>query len=370
MWLSLSSSVNSPCQATCADVLRKQLILPRLPEDVREPNLNNKPPHARTSIEAMFDISLGHHSSISSHASTASSTEDLRVLNYNAPSSVQVPRDINYDKIEQSTPENFAQWFPSNETLFLRHDDEVIDGNMCLKLFTATDHGYGPPLQLFYLRMHDLQKREFSLRRFGRESGREVCHTSRIYKRGQPTRSRVRRSIRNSIGSIRNFSRRSSRSSQTSGRSSQSGTESANYHSESALTEASEADVQDNSFSPQIADDMISSEPTSRISLEFSNYAKVDLSRKGYGSHRHYDFEYWGTSYHWERLKSNESSGRKRSYSLYRSRSDQVVAHITLQDCKDSEIRVEEASGGWVPPVWMRITDPSISAKTPNDIPE
>ena len=242
---------------------------------------------------------------------------------------------------------------------------------MCLNVITATDRGVGPFLQLFYLRMYDLKRRDFSLRRYGRNSGREVCHTSRIYKTAPNARSRVRRSISNSVNNIRSFSRRSSKSSQTSAQSSQSGNESASYYSESALTDGSEADAQINVSSPQPADEDLSPQPGNEISLEFSNYANIKLSRKGFGARKSYDFQYWGTGYQWKRLNKAKSPGRKRSYNLYRGPSDFVVAHIAMQDLDPAESCGEETPGNWIPPIWMRITDPSIlSSKSATDIPE
>lgn len=268
-----------------------------------------------------------------------------------------------HTKFEWSTPESFSRWFPSNETLFVRHDDDLTSRNMCLNVLTATDQGFGPLLQLFYLRMYDLRKRAFSLRRYSRDSGLEVCRTSRIHKEATGARPRVRRSINNSINSIRNFSRRSSRSSQTSAQSSQSETEYSNYSSESAVNkDECEAQVSTSPQGPVV--DTQSEQSSNQISLDFSNYARIVVSRKAFGARKSYDFEYWGTAYQWKRLKKSQSLGRKRSYNLYRrDHSDLVVAHITLQDLTWSQTRDEEEMGGWVPPIWMRITDPSILSK-------
>jgi hypothetical protein len=40
-----------------------------------------------------------------------------------------------------------------------------------------------------------------------------------------------------------------------------------------------------------------SPEPTNKVSLAFSNYAHVEISRTGIGKNRNYEFEYWGTNY-------------------------------------------------------------------------
>ena len=360
-------------QDNCVDVQRKQRNLPRLVEEhnIRESVLGCRPLHNALRSETTVDFSHSHHSSISSSVSTRSSVEDFLVPKYDEPSSTQHFNDVANEKIQQSTPQSYAQWFPSSETLFVRHGDEAVDGNMCLSVVTATDQGIGPLLQLFYLRMHDLKNREFSLLRYGRDSGREVCHTHQIYKKAPGARSRFRRSISGSVNNIRSFSRRSSRSSQMSAQSSQSGNESANYYSESALGEGSEVEAHTNVSSPQPANDDGSPKPSNKIRLEFANYAHVTVSRKGIGARKSYDFQYWGTKYQWKRLNKSQSSGRKRSYNLYRGLSDLVVAHIAMQDLNPAHSRDRETSGAWVPPIWMRITDPSIlSSENSTDIPE
>jgi hypothetical protein len=50
-------------------------------------------------------------------------------------------------------------------------------------------------------------------------------------------------------------------------------------------------------------------EPTNTIKLEFSNYARVDVTRRGGGAtagHRRYEFEWWGHRYSW-RLAAERS---------------------------------------------------------------
>ena len=172
-----------------------------------------------------------------------------------------------------STLENFPQLFPSNETLFLRHDVEVIDGDMTLCIATGTSQGMGPFVQLFYLKMHDLKKREFSLRRYHRKSGREVCRASRVSRKSIRKRTRVRRSISNSISSIHSLSnsRGSSTASQTS---SVSGAESVSNRSDSSAASC----LNTNMKRPKR--NIPSPEPTRQITIEFSNYAHVELSSR------------------------------------------------------------------------------------------
>lgn len=114
-----------------------------------------------------------------------------------------------------SIPAISTQLFPSSETLFLQHDDDISKGNLALCIATATDQGSGPRVQLFHLKMKDVKRRKFSLRRV---SGEEVCSTSRVYRTKVRRRTRLRRSISSSMSSIQSMSsgRRSSVSSQIS----------------------------------------------------------------------------------------------------------------------------------------------------------
>lgn len=122
------------------------------------------------------------------------------------------------EQTSTSTPDNFPKLFPSSETLFLQHDNEIVDGKLALCVATATDRGCGPRVQLFYLKMKDIERRKFSLRRHKRASGQEVCFTSRVYRTKVRRRTRVRRSISSSMSSLQSMSsgRRSSISSQAS----------------------------------------------------------------------------------------------------------------------------------------------------------
>lgn len=310
------------------------------------------------------------HPCASNQTSILPPVDNFSVLMDKEPSPMPPKAHSRNTEFEWSTPESFARWFPSNETLFVQHDDKLTSGKMCLNVLTATDQGFGPLLQLFYLQMYDLKKRSFSLRRYSRDSGLEVCHTSRIYKKATGARPRIRRSINSSITSMRNFSRGSSRSSQTSAQSSQSEHEYSNYSSESAVNE-DENEAQVKTSFQQTVGDTLFEQSSNQISLEFSNYANILLSRKAFGARKSYDFEYWGTAYQWKRQKKSQSLGKNRSYNLYRGQSDLVVAHITLQDLSWSQTDEEEEMGGWVPPIWMRITDPSIlSENNSTDIPD
>lgn len=116
-----------------------------------------------------------------------------------------------------------------------------------------------------------------------------------------------------------------------------------------------------------------SPEPTNKISLAFSNYAHVEMSRTGIGRNRRYEFEYWGTNYIWVRKRGDSQSGTAPSYSLCKSYSrDIILAHIKVQETDEYDIRAGHSAGGWIPRALMRITDDEIiSPRTgTNDLPE
>ena len=70
--------------------------------------------------------------------------------------------------VRPSTPQDFAKLFPSRERLSIRHDDFTPDGNMNLRVDTVVPGRRRQTMQLFHLRMYDLGKRDFSLRRYCR----------------------------------------------------------------------------------------------------------------------------------------------------------------------------------------------------------
>lgn len=126
------------------------------------------------------------------------------------------PYDVPYDghdvvapKPLASSPQEFADYFPSTQRLCIRHDDSTLDGNMNLRVDTKarTHNGREVDLTLFHLRMHDLKRRDFSLRRYCRDSGREICHSSR--KCSKPSimkRPGLQRSMSNALSSLRSKS--------------------------------------------------------------------------------------------------------------------------------------------------------------------
>lgn len=98
--------------------------------------------------------------------------------------------------------------------------------------------------------------------------------------------------------------------------------------------------------------------PTNTVKLEFSNYARVDVSRNNHHKVHHYDFEWWGHKYSWKRVLDKNLSVV--SYHLMRDGHGMAVAHITPEMRSPNQIQEEEWAGGWIPPCHMWISDPSI----------
>ncbi|MBE3043592.1 hypothetical protein IMZ48_13680, partial [Candidatus Bathyarchaeota archaeon] len=93
----------------------------------------------------------------------------------------------------------FPELFPSMDRMLIRHDELTSDGNMNLRVDTQLPHRPQRMVQLFHLRMYDLDARVFSLRRYGRDSGREVCRSKREYSASP---SEGRQALQRSVSSV------------------------------------------------------------------------------------------------------------------------------------------------------------------------
>jgi hypothetical protein len=242
--------------------------------------------------------------------------------------------------LRPSTPQDFAEILASAKRLSIRHDDTTCDGNMNLRVDTEDPFG-GPraSIQLFHMRMQDLKKREFSLRRYERSSGREVCHSTRKYKSASDRRPKLTRSVSNALASIRGSKPRRI----DSGLSSHSSQSSPSFRR------------QDSGYgSPPDEDSETADQvPTNTVKLEFSNYAIVNVARRGARSSKRYEFEYWGHAYAWRRSLDADGSI---SYHLHRD-DGRITAHI-LPELRDAnQVRAHARAGGWVPPCSMWVSD-------------
>ena len=249
-----------------------------------------------------------------------------------------------------STPPEFGELFPSSRRLCIRHDDTTLDGNMNLRVDTEVpiSGGRKADFTLFHLRMYDLRNRDFSLRRYCRDSGREVCHTSRVYgKTVAERRPSLQRSVSSAFASFR--------SKQDGKVAAATGLKRHDSGYDSTLDEDDEAYQAE----PQHWTDMSSAMPTNTTKLDFSNYAQVNVKRRGAKGSKRYSFEYWGTTYTWKRVVRKDGSFREVSYHLIND-AGAVLAHAVPVPLTIAQAQQEHDKGGWVPPCSMWISDPSI----------
>ncbi|EON66142.1 hypothetical protein W97_05385 [Coniosporium apollinis CBS 100218] len=288
--------------------------------------------------------------SVETYASTIPSEDEPDIAHDACPDfevPEQHPEPFPIDALP-ATPRDFAELFPSSRRLLIRHDDSTIDGNKNLRIDTQVDtmSGRVQNLTLFHLRMHDLKDREFSLRRYCRDSGREVCHSvGKHHKAAAEKRPGLQRSLSSALATLLN--KPDSKSSSSPGiKRSDSGYNSMNGEEDS---EASIKPVTLRKGHPQT--------PTNTIKLEFSNYAHVEVKRQGAKSNKRYEFEYWGTNYAWRRVVKLDGHHEQASFHLTRSDSEAALAHIVPAALTRAQLQDEAVKGGWIPPCSMWISD-------------
>ncbi|RFU29048.1 hypothetical protein B7463_g7300, partial [Scytalidium lignicola] len=299
-------------------------------------------------------------SSTETYASTTASQEEFTEEPEPYDPEYQVPEspEVYHSNLVPSSPSDFANYFPSTRRLMIRHDDTTYDGNMNLRVDTRAGTSSHPiDVRLFHMRMHDLKKRECSLRRYERSSGREVCHSNRKYTKpaheGKPT---IQKSVSNALSSIigkPEFKRTNSGLSARSSRSSK-----GPRRQDSGYASHEEDD--DSEFFSEKPKDTSLQIPTNTTKLEFSNYAQVEVKRRGAKSSKRYEFEYWGHSYEWKRVTQREGESKSVSYHLIRDETGPAVAQMVPDIRSPSQIRADEAAGNWVPPMSMWICDESV----------
>lgn len=287
--------------------------------------------------------------SIATYASTIPSEEDLPAEpEYEVPNFV---RQVYADDAIPSSPSEFAELFPSGHSLSIRHDDSTSDGNMNLRISTGvtTLDGHKQDMILFHLRMYDLKERQFSLRRYCRDSGREVCHTSRkhIKTRTNNKRPGLQRSISSALAGLRPRPDSHATTLASMGR------------RNSDLAEVAEEDDLDLYDSVNGSHGLTDSLMTNTTRLEFSNYAQAEVKRRGSKASRRYEFEYWGIKYQWRRELSKLGDGERKGYTyhLVNTATTKAVAHIVPEAISRMQAIEEEARGGWVPACKFWISD-------------
>ena len=316
-------------------------------------------PHDRGSWDEVQSPNLGHPDpkvSAETYASTTSSIEDLGdgLPQFELPENSDYPSETLPSTALTASPEEFAEYFPSTQKLSIRHDDTTMDGNMNLRIDTKarTLDGGTIDLQLFHLRMHDLKRREFSLRRYSRDSGREVCHSSRKYtKPSVIRRPGLQRSMSNALSSLRSKSE------------SRTPTMMSLKRDDSGYGSLNEGDSEDiASQSPRAPSSV--PVPTNTTQLEFSNYTHLEVKRRGAKTYKRYELEYWGTKYAWNRTVDRSSHFEQVSYHLINTKTSIPLAHIVHTPLNESEQREETAKGGWVPPYDMFLEESVLDRST------
>jgi len=97
---------------------------------------------------------------------------------------------------------------------------------------------------------------------------------------------------------------------------------------------------------------------SSSFRLEFSNYAHVEVNRKGIKGSRKYDFEYWGKNYSWKRLiRRHPATGDDEiSYSLVNNGNGSIVASIV----PDPNNSMDEEAGEFIPACTLQLKDATL----------
>lgn len=226
-------------------------------------------------------------------------------------------------------PQQFGMLFPSSRSFIIKHDESSIDGHMNLR-FDATITGRpgrrDRKITLFYLRMYDLATRHFAVRRYGRDCGREVCHTKRKYQSAAAQRPALQRGMSKALQSFRG--KQDMDLIQTLKR------------QDSANSSSSDEDE------PKTTKD--GQTETNTCVLEFSNYAHVDVSRKGVKASKKYDFEYWGKKYSWRRTIRKDGTNDATVFTLVNVMDGNTMASISpLED--DSISERDQSLGRFVP---------------------
>ncbi|TQS35659.1 hypothetical protein Golomagni_03914 [Golovinomyces magnicellulatus] len=237
-------------------------------------------------------------------------------------------------KLRATNPTNFAEYFPSSRILSICHDILSHDGHMNLRIDTEC-FNRREVVQLFHLCIQDLKKRQFSLRRYERTSGHEVCKTMRRYIETAPV---LPRSLTTALAHIKLSSSPSNILQKLLH-------DDKSYKSRSTLDNSSRL----NSNSKLV--------PTNIIHIEFSNYAQVDIRCRESRFGKRYEFEYWGHQYVWRRISKHGANFKQDNYYLYRSGYAQIIAYIVPELQNAWRRYQEQKRGNWIPPCGMWISE-------------
>ncbi|CAI7661849.1 unnamed protein product [Penicillium glandicola] len=371
------SSTDSSSSKSTAATIHSDRIAPK----PHKADWATNPPHQKHTYKSEAEAEITYEcrephprASTSTYASTTDSTANLD--QEPEPIEPQSPHGGRYCVNERqefypldaipSTPSSFAPLFPSSRRLLIRHDDATIDGNMNLRIDTPVHlrDGSQRDVILFHLRMYDLFSRKFSFRRYCRDSGREVCHSAR---REVVSAHDRRPALPTSWSSVFAGFRPGSAgghglpNGELKRHDSGIGTGCEHEHAYVAGEEIDKGIVEEEELEKEgrYALPVLSE----TILLEFSNYAHVELRRKG---PKKYEFEYWSTKYQWRREVRKEGDLHEVSYFLVDTRTSKTIAHLVPDTLAPLEVVEEESKGGWVPPSSLWISDPEVYKTMPD----
>ncbi|POS83906.1 hypothetical protein EPUL_004931, partial [Erysiphe pulchra] len=277
----------------------------------------------------------------SSAETYADSSDDLGVVDdeppvYCAyPSFLELKPRVITTELRATNPSNFAQHFPSSKILSICHDIFSSDNHMNLRVDTEDVNNPGM-IQLFHLRIQDLQMRRFSLRRYERNSGREICKAARKHMVATPV---LPRSVSTALAHIKFPSSPS------------------NLLQKLRPDTSSHGGVSISGPPSSIKSDsnLIA---TNIIRLDFSNYAQVEVKcRNSRRLGKRYEFEYWGHNYAWRRVGKREAKYKGISYHLKRAGHATAIAYIVPEFQNQWRQYQERKAGNWVPPCGMWIAE-------------
>jgi hypothetical protein len=307
-----------------------------------------KPVIVYPKVAAVSNLNTGvdPRSSADTYASTVASEDDVE--EHSIQSLCPRTRYLCYEPDTfATTASEFAELYPSTRRLLIQHDDTTPDGNLNLRVDTELSicKGQRIKLTLFHLRIYNLADRRFSLRRYQRQSGREVCSAKRKYVKPAAS-SPLPQSRRGTVSSA--FTRMGLRSHKSKSK------------PDPDLKLDDNEDSDDGCELVAAQGGIDATIPTDNVKLEFSNYAQVEVGC-GRESENKYDFEYWGNRYTWRRNVYRDDLDMIFSLELVNQGSGACVAHITPDKLSSKQTRQEAAQGGWIPPCSMRLLDKHIS---------
>jgi hypothetical protein len=239
--------------------------------------------------------------------------------------------------------------------------------------------------------MYDQRDRDFSVRRYGRDCGREVAHVKRKVAKTPPPspplsmsiarRPALQRSVSRAFNTIRGKPGNSDGGSNIKPvQRTDSGYKSASDPDDNDDDDDDDDDsnldqLHDQGHDNEAEGDARKARRSSRGSssgssfrrrskskaasnactLEFSNYAHVDLQRRGGRASKKYEFSYWGKSYAWRR--SLAADGEHVTFRLVNKATGNEVALIRPDSLTAEAAALDDAIGGVVPPCSMYIHD-------------